>query len=112
MSATITWNISQLNCRPQENGKTDVVVTAHWQCNGTQTENDNTYSASVYSSTSFELGSGAPFTPYNQLTKEQVLGWIWASGVDKDTTEAAVQQNIDNQINPPVTTPPLPWAGS
>jgi hypothetical protein len=30
--------------------------------------------------------------------------------VDKDSAEAAVQSNIDNQINPPVITPPLPWA--
>jgi hypothetical protein len=50
------------------------------------------------------------FTPYDQLTQEQVLGWIWDNGVDKDATEAAVQQQLDNQINPPVVTPPLPWA--
>jgi hypothetical protein len=43
------------------------------------------------------------------LTKEQVLGWIWASGVDKDATEAAVAQQIENQKNPPIVYPPLPW---
>jgi hypothetical protein len=45
-----------------------------------------------------------------QLAQDQVLGWIWANGVDQAVTEAAVQQQIDNQINPPVVTPPLPWA--
>jgi hypothetical protein len=30
--------------------------------------------------------------------------------VDKDATEAAVEQQIQNQINPPIVTPPLPWA--
>ena len=49
------------------------------------------------------------FTPYADLTQDQVLGWVWANGVDKDTTEAAVQSMIDNQINPPIVTPPLPW---
>jgi hypothetical protein len=29
--------------------------------------------------------------------------------VDQAVTEAAVQQQIDSQINPPVVTPPLPW---
>jgi hypothetical protein len=29
--------------------------------------------------------------------------------VDKDATEAAVQQQIDTAINPPVITPTLPW---
>jgi hypothetical protein len=30
--------------------------------------------------------------------------------VDKDATEAAVEQQIQNQINPPIVSPPLPWA--
>jgi hypothetical protein len=46
------------------------------------------------------------------LTKEQVLNWIWANGVDKETTEAAVEQQIENQKNPPVVSPPLPWVVS
>jgi hypothetical protein len=50
------------------------------------------------------------FTPYANLTQEQVLGWIWANGVDKASAEAAVQTQIDNQINPPVTSPALPWS--
>jgi len=38
------------------------------------------------------------------------LGWCWSSGVDKDATEANVQTQIDNQINPPIVVLPLPWA--
>jgi hypothetical protein len=30
--------------------------------------------------------------------------------VNKAATEASVAQQIDNQINPPVIMPPLPWA--
>jgi hypothetical protein len=30
--------------------------------------------------------------------------------VDKAATEAAVEQQIQNQINPPVVSPPLPWS--
>jgi hypothetical protein len=30
--------------------------------------------------------------------------------VNKDATEAAVAQQIDNQKNPPVIMPPLPWS--
>jgi hypothetical protein len=29
--------------------------------------------------------------------------------VDKDATEAAVAAQIENQINPTVVTPPIPW---
>ena len=56
--------------------------------------------------------TGGSFTPYDQLTQEQVLGWCWANGVDKDATEAVVQEAIDSQINPTVIQPPLPWAGT
>lgn len=102
---TFTWIIEWMQCKPQEDGHTDVVITAGWRCNGT----DGTYSGTVYSTA--QMGSiQSEFTPYDQLTQEQVLGWVWASGVDKTATEAAVQQQIDNQINPPVVQPSLPWA--
>lgn len=107
MSATITWSVTAMNCYPQEAGQSDVVFTVHWTCSGVQDE----YSGSVYSTTSVPAPEGS-FTPYADLTQEQVLGWVWANGVDKDVVEAAVQQQIDNQINPPVVTPPLPWAAA
>jgi hypothetical protein len=53
---------------------------------------------------------GEAFTPYADLTQDQVLGWVWANGVDKDATEAAVEQQIANAKNPPVVSPALPWA--
>jgi len=106
MTTTITWTVSQMDCYPQEDGNTDVVFTVHWTCAGT----DGTYYASVYSTCGVMYTAGTPFTPYADLTQDQVLGWIWASGVDKTATEAAVEQQIQNQIDPPVVSPPLPWA--
>ena len=100
------WVISQLDCLPQSPEGADYVVTAHWSCNGT----DGQYSGSVYSTCSFPVVQGESFTPYANLTQDQVLGWCWANGVDKDSAEAAVAQQIENQINPPIVSPPLPWA--
>jgi hypothetical protein len=101
---TITWTVTAMDCYPQEGGNTDVVFNVHWTCAGT----DGIYNASVYSTCTVP-GPGNPFTPYDQLTQQQVLGWIWANGVDQAATEAAVQTQLDNQINPPVVTPALPW---
>lgn len=106
MATTINWVIETLWVKPQEDGKTDVVVTAGWRCNGVNGD----YNGTVYGTASFTLEQGAGFTPYNELTESQVLGWCWANGVDKDATEAAVTVQIENQINPPIVTPPLPWA--
>lgn len=105
MTTTFTWTISQLDCYPQVGDETDVVVTAHWTCAGT----DGTYNSSVYSTCSFPPPEGQ-FVPYDQLTQEMVLDWCWANGVDKDATEAAVQTQLDNQINPPIVSLPLPWS--
>jgi hypothetical protein len=62
----------------------------------------------VYSTCALPAPEGA-FIPYPDLTENEVLGWIWANGVDKTATEASVQTQIDIQINPPIVTPPLPW---
>ena len=105
MTTTITWTVTAMDCYPQEDGLADVVFTVHWTCAGV----DGEYNASVYSTCSVPLSQGN-FTPYADLTQSQVLGWIWSNGVDQAATEAAVEQQIQNQINPPVVTPPLPWS--
>lgn len=110
MAATITWTITAMDEYPEFDGEQDVVFNVHWTCSGTQVDGENTYNGSVYSTQGVTVNPEEPFTPYSQLTQDQVLGWIWASGVDKTVTEAAVQQQIDNQINPPVVSLPLPWA--
>lgn len=106
MATVITWTISQLDCYPQVGTETDVVFTAHWQCTGT----DGTYTSQVYSTCAIPAPDPADFVPYDQLTQDEVLGWCWSNGVDKAATEAAVQTQIDNQINPPIVSPALPWA--
>ena len=110
MSATITWSVTAMDCYPQAEGQTDVVFTVHWTCAGSETQNNQTYNASVYSTCAVTYVAGTPYTPYAQLTQDQVLGWIWASGVDKDATQSALDTMIANQINPPVIQPPLPWS--
>ena len=101
---TILWLIERLLVKPVEGSLTDVVITADWRCNGT----DETYSGTCYGSCSFQPPSGS-FTPYEDLTQEQVLGWCYENGVDKTAIEANVTLQIQNQINPPVVTLPLPW---
>ena len=102
---TILWIIERLLCKPVEGTLTDVVITADWRCNGT----DETYSGTCYGSCSFQPPSGS-FTPYEDLTQDQVLQWCYENGVDKTAIETNVTLQIENQINPPVVTLPLPWA--
>ena len=101
---TILWLIERLLVKPTEGTLTDVVITADWRCNGSQ----EPYSGTCYGSCSFQPPSGS-FTPYPDLTQEQVLGWCYENGVDKNAIEANVTLQIENQINPPVVVLPLPW---
>jgi len=102
---TISWIIERLLVKPTEGPNTDVVITADWRCNGSQ---DN-YSGTCYGSCSFAPPSGSGFTPYKDLTEQQVLGWCYQNGVDKAAIEANVTAQIEAQINPPVVSLPLPW---
>lgn len=102
---TFNWSVTAMNAYPQAQGQADVVFNVHWTCAGV----DGDHTASVYSTCQVEF-TGGTYTPYDQLTQDQVLGWIWSGGVDKDATQAAVEQQIQNLINPPVVTPPLPWS--
>lgn len=110
---TITWAVTELKCYPEVSGLTDVVFNATWSCTGT----DGTFDGVVNGTCALPpadplvIDEAYPnFTPYTQLTQDQVLGWIWANDISKSAIEAAVEQQIQNQINPPVVTPPLPWS--
>jgi hypothetical protein len=101
---SINWIIERLLVRKVEGTYSDVVITADWRCNGTQ---DN-YSGTCYGSASFAPPT-ENFTPYEDLTEQQVLDWCFSNGVNKTAIEANVSAQIENQINPPVIAPPLPW---
>ena len=106
---TPIWTITTLDCKPNVDGLVDYVVTAHWDCTAT----DGTYSGRVYSTTSFEVDPNKPdYVPYADLTEAQVVEWVQASlGAETvAATEENVLQQIENQKNPPIVTPPLPWA--
>jgi hypothetical protein len=106
MTTTINWSITAMNCSTTEQNP-DTVIVCHWTCAGT----DGTYNASVYNTCSVPSPTGS-FTAYADLTQEQVLGWCYANGVDKTATEAAVEAQLQAQINPPVVTPALPWSAA
>jgi hypothetical protein len=96
---TTTWTITQCDRLTAD----DFITTAHW----TATAVDGDYTASIYSTCSW--ADGTPTVPYADVTEAEVLDWCWASGVDKDATEAALAQNIELQKNP-VQATGTPWA--
>jgi len=97
---TFNWTISTLERELSDGG----VIVAHWICRAS----DGDFSASSYGTAGFIQDPEADdFTPYEDLTEEQVLEWVWES-VDKDATEAALAQKIEDQKHP-TTAAGVPW---
>jgi hypothetical protein len=107
MATTYNWTIQAMDCVPQEDGHTDVVVVAHWNVSAT----DGTYTSSAYGTQSFTYDAGKAFIPYASLTQAEVVTWVQDSmGAESVASlEANLDTQIANQINPPIVTPPLPW---
>ena len=99
MAIVNTWTITQTDYETA-NG---FITTAHW----TALAVDGDYTASIYSTSSW--AAGTPTIPYASVTEAEVLNWVWANGVDKTATEAALAQNIELQKNPVVASG-TPWS--
>lgn len=108
MATTYTWNVVQLDAYPQVDDKSEVVFNVHWTLVGEEAG----FTGSVYGAQAVTLDPDAPFTPYADLTQAQVIGWVQsAMGAEQVASyEVNVAQQIQNQIDPPVITPPLPWS--
>jgi hypothetical protein len=107
MTITNTWHIVQMEAYPEYEGEDNVVFMIHWILSAT----DGTYTGSVYGSIGVTLTEGGTFTPFADLTKAQVIGWVKATLGEEQVTayETGVANDIARQIAPAVVTPPLPW---
>ena len=108
MANTYNWVISQLDCYPTQDNKTDVVFTVHWRRQATDGDGHN---ADIYGSQAVTLDPSATYIPYAELTEADVIGWLEdAMGAELlEAQKAALDKQIEDQINPPVVRPPLPW---
>lgn len=104
---TFVSNVNSMSCYPQAEGESDVVFSVLWTMSAT----DGTYHASASRSCDVTYVAGSPYTPYDQLTQEQVIGWVYSATPEKDIEEmqAALTEQINAQISPAVVSPPLPW---
>lgn len=112
MSITYAYSINQLECYPTYESQTDVVFNVTWSYRGV---NADGVGSSRGGKTAVTYAAGSPFTPFSELTQDQVIGWVTPtiSAEQLADMEAGIAGDIDWQIqqasaNNPVT-PPLPW---
>lgn len=84
-----------------------MVFTVHWNLTGV----DGEYTGSVYGAQALSGPEGSTFTPYADLTEEEVIGWVQSAMGEEEVAE--LEANVAGQIagkkNPTVVTPGLPW---
>lgn len=107
MAITYTWAITGLKVT-QVGEHPNYVVQTYWKKTGTD-ENGN---EGVFSgATPFQPDpEQADFIPFDQLTEEEVIGWV--QGVVVGDYEEHVNEQIAKQIADkidPVVEKPLPW---
>lgn len=98
------WVINALDCVPKEGQMIDVVSIVHW----TRCAQQDEIQVSMYGTMPCAQPSETDFTAYPDLTYEQVCGWLDA-GLDVATLDTNLDAQIENIINPPIVTPPLPF---
>jgi len=106
--ATATWSIANLE-RKLPDGDTPPdgqVYTAHWTVN----LEDQGESAGAYGSVGFGDPDPGNYTPFDQLTQDQVIGWVKAALGDEQVAsiEAALAKQIQQELNP-TSAAGVPW---
>ena len=104
---TYTWQFPKLDVFPSYAGLTNVVESIHWRL----TADDGAgHTATSYG----EQPAGPPdpgnFTPFANLTFNQVKGWVEAAmGADLALVQSDVDRMIAQQVTPVVVTMSPPW---
>lgn len=107
----ITWMIEKLSAVLSDTeiaarqADSPVVVRVHWRV----TAQDGTFTGNVSGQQEFTYDPETDFTPYDQLTEAQVLGWVHGAMGDQRTAyEDMVMQQIEQRKSEPLVLP-LPW---
>lgn len=109
MTITYTWAITEL-ALTTVGSLQDYVVQSRWTCTGTD---ENGLTGTFSGATPFTPDPSQPdYTPYDQLTEAQVLGWIQAVVVGGywDHVNGVIAEQIAKKKDPVTQTSTFPWS--
>ena len=101
---TYEWNFPAFDCKVDEN-LDKVVTTVHWRYSGTD---EDGISSEVYGAQAVGEPNPDAFTPYPDLSEEQVIGWM-ESVIDIETMNKNIADQIQLIKNPIQITLPPPF---
>ena len=99
------WVINSLDSIPSIDGMDKVISTIHYRAQKAHED----FTADTYGALAVDAPHEASFTPYDEVTKEMVEGWLEA-GLDTEAIEVNLDAQIENFLNPPIVDYGLPWS--
>ena len=111
MATSFSWNIKNMEVRKSEGNLSDVVIVVYWDRDGSRTVSGKTYSASSAGVTIVGPPDPYSFTPFDQLTEQQVVGWVESSLGQEQLAviDARIDKEIAGQAAPQQEVLPPPW---
>ena len=103
---TYTWKINAIDCYTSKDGLEKVAYNVHWSYFGT----DGTHTASMIGVQSIGEPNPENFVAFEDLTEDQVVGWISSSmnveqmqaNLDKQLAELATPTTVTLQLSKPL----------
>lgn len=100
MSIEFVWKVESLEVTPLAGGRADVVTRCAWSCTAKKDGKLFSVGGNKY------VGSpGDNFVEFVNLTETEVLGWVWANGINKDAAEQAAASGLAELS----VVKPAPW---
>ncbi len=95
MAISYHWTINQLDAKIEQDGLQNVIYTIHWEYRAIDdSDTEQPITSNAVGSQLIHYNVGDTFIPYDELTKEDVVGWL-VNLLDVD----ALQSNLESQIN-------------
>lgn len=99
------WTVVDMSVVPEIGDFRDVIFSVGVRCTGLNESGSSHFE--IYCG--IDLNSDGNFTPYSQITEQQVLDWAWKSGVDKAHIESYVEKSLSNVSTESGSSFVLPW---
>jgi|TARA_R110000737_G_scaffold15533_2_gene32110 hypothetical protein len=109
MAITYELSIKKIDAAPTEGDLQDVVKILHWMYIGKETIDGEDYYGDAIGAVEINAPSSDSFTPFANLTEEQVTAWVEPK-LDLVKIKADVDSQIETQKNLPTVVKINPWS--
>jgi hypothetical protein len=89
----ITWSIQKADVVESKDNLENVVTTIYWEA----TAKDTNVADKRHGSVCVALDKSKPFIPFDELTSEIYLDWVFNSAMSKSDVESDLKASIDRQ---------------